>query len=72
VDSAELDRSSLLLADVPGSILVSANLTTSSEHTGLPGNADPQYDLSGFLAALDARTTARADPETGSTMMRGS
>jgi hypothetical protein len=63
VDSAELDRASLFLADMPGSILVAANLTTSAERTGLPGNADPQYDLGGFLAALDARTTAHADPD---------
>jgi hypothetical protein len=63
VDAGELDRASVLLADVPGSTLIAANLTTSAENVGLPGNADPQYDLSGFLAALDARTTARADPE---------
>jgi hypothetical protein len=63
VDSAELDRASVLLADVPGSTLIAANLTTSAEHADLPDSADPQYDLSGFLAALDARTTARADPD---------
>jgi hypothetical protein len=63
VDSAELDRASVLLADVPGSTLIAANLTTSAERAGLPGSADPQYDLSGFLAALDARTTARTDPD---------
>jgi hypothetical protein len=62
VNSAEFDRASLLLAGVPGSILVAANLT-SAEHTGLPGNADPQYDLSGFLQALDARTAAHANPD---------
>ena len=63
VDSAEMDRASVVLADVPGSILIAANLTTSAEHVGLPGNADPQYDLSGVLAAIDARTTPRADPD---------
>ena len=63
MDSNELDRASVLLAGVPGSILIAANLTTSAEHADLPGNADPQYDLSSFLAALDARTTARADPD---------
>ena len=63
VDSDELDRASELLADIPGSTLIAANLATSAEQARLPGNADPQYDLSGFLAALDARTTARADPD---------
>jgi hypothetical protein len=63
VDSAELDRASMLLADVPGSILIAANLPASAERAILPGNADPQHDLSGLLAALDARTTARADPD---------
>jgi hypothetical protein len=63
VDSGKLDRACVLLADVPGSILIAANLPASAEHAGLPGNADPQYDLSGFLAALDARTAARADPD---------
>jgi hypothetical protein len=63
VDSGQLDRASLLLADVPGSILIAANLATSAEHADLPGNADPQYNLGGFLAALDARTTARSEPD---------
>lgn len=63
VDSAELDRASVVLADVPGSILIAANLTTGAEHVGLPGNADPQYDLSGVLAAIDARTTPRVGPD---------
>jgi hypothetical protein len=63
VDSAELNRASEFLAGVPGSTLIAANLPTGAEHPGLPGNADPQYDLSGFFAAVDARTTARADPD---------
>ncbi|MFF3561396.1 hypothetical protein ACFYXS_15285 [Streptomyces sp. NPDC002574] len=63
VNSADLDRASVLLAGVPGSTLIAANLTTSAGRASLPDNADQQYDLSGFLAALDARTTARADPD---------
>ncbi|MFJ1880946.1 hypothetical protein [Streptomyces sp. NPDC088137] len=63
VDSCDLDRASVLLAGVPGSTLIAANLTTSAGHVGLPSNADPRYDLSGFLAALDARVTTRANPD---------
>lgn len=64
VDSGQLDRASVLLADVPGSILIAANLATSAPSPGgLPGNADPQYDLGGFLTALDARTTAHSQPD---------
>ncbi len=63
VDSNDLDRASVHLAGVPGSTLIAANLTTSAEHADLPGNANPQYDLSSFLTALDARTTARAGPD---------
>jgi hypothetical protein len=62
VDSAELDRAAVLLADVPGSILITANRATSAPLGSLPGNADPQYDLGAFLAALDARTIARREP----------
>ncbi|KJK53811.1 hypothetical protein [Streptomyces sp. NRRL F-4428] len=63
VDSGDLDRASALLASVPGSTLIAANLTTSAGHVDLPSNGDPQYDLSGFLAALDARVTTRATPD---------
>ncbi|MDT3443156.1 hypothetical protein [Pseudofrankia sp. BMG5.37] len=63
VDSGQLDRASVLLADMPGSILIAANLATSALPGRLPGNADPQYDLRGFLAALDARTMARSEPD---------
>ncbi|GGV19285.1 hypothetical protein GCM10010182_46270 [Actinomadura cremea] len=62
VDSDDLDSASALLADVPGSILVAANLPASAPPDGLPGNANPHYDLGGFLAALDARFTARIEP----------
>jgi hypothetical protein len=63
VDSNDIDRASTFLADVPGSILIAANRTTNAERVGLPGNANPRYDLSEFLAALDARATARANPD---------
>lgn len=63
VDSGDLDRAGVLLAGVPGSTLIAANLTISAGHVGLPSNADPQYDLSGFLAALDARVATRANPD---------
>jgi len=63
VDSDELDRASVLLADVPGSILIAANLPASALTGSLPGSASPHYDLGGFLAALDARTTARNEPD---------
>lgn len=63
VDSAQLSRASQLLAGMPGSILIAANLAAPAPHGRLPGNADPGYDLGGFLAALDARTTARSDPD---------
>jgi hypothetical protein len=63
VDSDDLDRASVHLADVPGSTLIAANFTTSAGQVDLPGNANPQYDLSGFLTALDARATARANPD---------
>ncbi|MCX5126867.1 hypothetical protein [Streptomyces sp. NBC_00347] len=63
VDSGDLDRASVLLECVPGSTLIAANLTTSEGHVGLPSNGDPQYDLSGFLAALDARVTACTNPD---------
>ncbi|MBT2412548.1 hypothetical protein J7I94_18605 [Streptomyces sp. ISL-12] len=63
VDSGDLDRASVLLAGVPGSTLIAANLTKSAGRIDLPSNADPQYDLSGFLATLDARVTARANPD---------
>ncbi len=63
VDSAQLSRASQLLAGMPGSILIAANLTAPAPHGRLPGSADPGYDLGGFLGALDARTTARGDPD---------
>lgn len=63
VDSAQLDRASRLLAGIPGSILIAANLASPAPHGRLPGSADPGYDLSGFLAALHARTMARSDPD---------
>jgi hypothetical protein len=63
VDLAELDRATGFLAGMPGSILVAANLATSADRAALPGNADPRYDLGGFLAAIDGRTTAHADPD---------
>jgi len=63
VDSAQLSRASQFLAGMPGSILIAANLATPAPHGTLPGSADPGYDLRGFLAALDARTTARSDPD---------
>jgi hypothetical protein len=63
VDSDDLDRASALLADLPGSTLIAANLTARAGHVDLPGNAHPQYDLSGFLAALDTRVVARTNPD---------
>lgn len=63
VDSGQLDRAGVLLADVPGSILIAANLATNTLPGTLPGNADPRYDLGGFLAVLDARTTANSEPD---------
>ncbi|MFI1378426.1 hypothetical protein [Embleya sp. NPDC020886] len=63
VDSGDLDRAGVLLAGAPGSTLIAANLARSAAHVDLPDNADPQYDLSGFLEALDARVTTRADPD---------
>ncbi|RLV10072.1 hypothetical protein CTZ27_02195 [Streptomyces griseocarneus] len=63
VDSGDLDRASALLAGVPGSTLIAANLAKSAGRIDLPSNADPQYDLSGFLATLDARVTAHANPD---------
>ena len=36
---------------------------STEPHGRLPGSADPGYDLGGFLAALDAQTTARSDPD---------
>lgn len=63
VDSNDIDRASTFLADIPGSILIAANRTTNAERVGLPGNANPRYDLSEFLAALDARAAARANPD---------
>ncbi|MFJ9705728.1 hypothetical protein [Streptomyces sp. NPDC101234] len=63
VDSHDLDKASVLLADLPGSTLIAANLTARAGHVDLPGNADPRYDLSGFLAALDTRVTAHTNPD---------
>ena len=63
VDSTRLDRASELLTELPGSILIAANLAASAPHGNIPGNANPQYDLGGFLTALDTRTTVRADPD---------
>lgn len=63
VDSAEVGRASVLLADLPGSILIAANLPANAPPGTLPGNASPQYDLGGFLAALDTRTTAHSEPD---------
>ncbi|QFY07934.1 hypothetical protein GBF35_15700 [Nonomuraea phyllanthi] len=63
VDSNKLDNASVLLADLPGSILIAANLPASAPPDSLPGNASPHYDLSGFLAALDARSSARDEPD---------
>lgn len=63
VNAGELDRASELLAEVPGSILIAANLPTTAPPGGLPGNADPHYDLGRFLAAMEARTTARDEPD---------
>lgn len=63
VDSDDLESASVLLAGVPGSTLIAANRTTSTEHADLPNSADPQYNLSEFLAALDVRATARATPD---------
>ncbi|MFF0767365.1 chromosome partitioning protein ParA [Nonomuraea wenchangensis] len=63
VDSNKLDNASVLLADLPGSILIAANLPASAPPDSLPGNASPHYDLSGFLAALDARSAARDEPD---------
>ena len=63
VDSAQLSRASQFLAGMPGSILIAANLASPAPHGSLPGSADPGYDLGGFLTALDARTTARSDPD---------
>ncbi|SCF48718.1 hypothetical protein GA0070216_12828 [Micromonospora matsumotoense] len=62
VDSEQLNRASQLLAGIPGSILIAANRASSAPGR-LPGSADPEYDVSGFLAALHARTTARSDPD---------
>ncbi|MFD0201389.1 MULTISPECIES: hypothetical protein [Saccharothrix] len=63
VDSAQLNRASQLLAGIPGSILIAANLASPAPHGRLPGSVDPEYDVSGFLAALHARTTAHSDPD---------
>ncbi|MFF0448059.1 hypothetical protein ACFYT4_16890 [Streptomyces sp. NPDC004609] len=63
VNSEDLDRASILLAGVPGSTLIAANRTTIAGHVGLPDNANPQYDLSGFLASLDTRVTSRPNPD---------
>jgi hypothetical protein len=63
VDSDHLSRASQLLAGMPGSILIAANLAVPATRGRLPGSADPGYDLGGFLAALDTRTTARSDPD---------
>ncbi|MFH8360729.1 hypothetical protein ACH4FV_14185 [Streptomyces anulatus] len=63
VDSEDLDKASLLLAGVPGSTLIAANLTTSGGHVDLPDNANPLYDLSGFLTSLDTRVTSRPSPD---------
>lgn len=62
VDSGQLSRASRLLAGIPGSILIAANLGAPPSHVRLPGSADPDYDLGGFLAGLQARTTAGSDP----------
>ena len=63
VDSAQLSRASQLLGSMPGSILIAANVAAPAPNRRLPGSTDPGYDLGGFLAALDARTTARSDPD---------
>lgn len=63
VDSAQLSRAGQLLAGMPGSILIAANLAVPATRGRLPGSADPAYDLGGFLAALDTRITARSDPD---------
>ena len=63
VDANDLDRSAGCVAGVPGSILIAANRAEKPERTGLPGNADPRFDLSGFLAALDARTDFHTGPD---------
>ncbi|MGW2310785.1 chromosome partitioning protein ParA, partial [Actinomadura luteofluorescens] len=62
VDADDLESASTLLADVAGSILIAANLPASAPPDSLPGNANPHYDLGGFLAALDSRITARNEP----------
>jgi len=63
VDSGQLDRAAVLLADMSGSILIAANLATNTPRGTLPANADPRYDLGGFLAALDARISALGEPD---------
>ena len=63
VDHHHLETASELLADLPGSTLVVANLSATAGHADLPGNANPNYDLSGFLASLDSRVTAHANPD---------
>jgi hypothetical protein len=63
VDTGDLDRAAAHVADVPGSILIAANRAEKPERAGLPDNADPRFDLSGFLAALDARTDFHTGPD---------
>ncbi len=63
VDAEDLDRASMLLSGLPGSTLIAANLATSARHANLPGNANPQYELSDFLTVLDARATAHVNPD---------
>lgn len=63
VDVGDLDRSVELVAGVPGSILIAANPAEKPARTGLPGNADPRFDMSGVLAALDARTDFHTGPD---------
>lgn len=63
VDAAQLSRASQLLADMPGSVLIAANLAGPAPRGRLPDSADPGYDIGGFLAVLDARTTARNEPD---------
>ncbi|MEV6761318.1 hypothetical protein AB0N16_11820 [Streptomyces sp. NPDC051105] len=63
VDHHHLKMASDLLADLPGSILIAANLTAAARNADLPCNTNSDYDLSGFLASLDSRVTAHANPD---------
>ena len=63
VDVRDLDRAAVLLGEVPGSILIAANIASSADRAVIPGAADARFDLGGFLSAIDARTAAHADPD---------